>query len=282
MPRALAEAFDDVAADYDRHRPTYPDGLVDRACEVAGIGSGDRVLEVGCGTGQLTRSLLARGLEVTAIEPGRRLLELAERNVRGAGRVEFVNARFEDSEVPSTHYDAVFAAASFHWIDPEISWEKAARLLAPGGTLALIQYCGLRAPDLDDTDALLSVLARIAPDAAANWPAYHDLPAIAAGVRERRANVSEVWAWIGSYDLARADAGRWFCDVEVATTPVVIEHTAEELNGALRTLSFYSVLSADRRRALEREHLAMHERLGRPIRSSTVAVLITARRTPAL
>jgi hypothetical protein len=63
---------------------------------------------------------------------------------------------------------------------------------------------------------------------------------------------------------------------------VVVEHTAEELNGLVRTASFYSALSADRRRALEREHVAMHERLGRPIRSSMVAVLITARRAGAL
>jgi SAM-dependent methyltransferase len=282
MSRALATAFDDVAADYDRHRPTYPDELVDRACQIAGIGSGDRVLELGCGTGQLTRSLVARGLEVSAVEPGRQLVALAERNLQGRGLVEFVNARFEDAQLPRHHFRAAFAAASFHWIDPDVSWEKAARALAPGGTLALIQYCGLHAPGLDDQDALLSALARIAPHAAASWPAYRDRAAIAAGVQERRANVSEAWAWIGSQDVARPDAGRWFCDVEVATVPVAVEHTADELNGIIRTLSFYSALSPDRRRALEREHVAMHERLGRPIRSSTAAVLLTARRNTAL
>ena len=282
VSRDLATAFDDVAADYDRHRPTYPDELVDHACRVAGVGRGDRVLEVGCGTGQLTRSLVARGVEVTAVEPGRRLTSLAERNLQGSGRVEFVNARFEDAQLPRARFRAAFAAASFHWIDPDVSWEKAAGALAPGGTLALIQYCGLRAPGLDDQDALLSALARIVPDVAASWPAYRDLAAIAEGVQQRRANVSEAWAWIGSHDVARPDAGRWFCDVGIATVPVAVEHTAEELTGALRTLSFYSALSPDRRRALEREHVAMHERLGRPIRSSTVAVLLTARRTTAL
>ena len=62
--------FDEVAAEYDKHRPAYPDELVDQACQAAGIGSGDHVLEVGCGSGQLTRSLAARGLHVTALEPG--------------------------------------------------------------------------------------------------------------------------------------------------------------------------------------------------------------------
>jgi SAM-dependent methyltransferase len=282
VPRTLAKAFDEVASEYDRHRPAYPDELVDQACAVAGIGPGDRVLELGCATGQLTRSLATRGLEVTALEPGRQLVSLAECNLRGRGRVEFVNARFEDVQLAPPPFDAVFAAASFHWIDPDVSWEKAARALAPGGTLALIQYCGLHAPGLDDTGALLSALSRIAPDVAASWPAYHDLTAIAAGVQERRANVSDAWAWIGGQDVARPHAGRWFCDVEVATAPVVVEQTADELNGLLRTAAFYSGLSADRRRALEREHVAMHERLGRPIRSSTVAVLLTARRADAL
>jgi SAM-dependent methyltransferase len=282
MPPGLATAFDEVAADYDRYRPTYPDELVDHACRVAGIGPGDRVLELGCGTGQLTRSLAARGLEVTAVERGRQLISLAERNLQGRGLVEFVNAQFEDAQLPRVSFRAAFAAASFHWIDPDVSWEKAARTLAPDGTLALVQYCGLHAPGLDDQDALLSALARIAPDVAANWPAYRDLDAIAAGVQERRANVSEAWAWIGSQDVARPGAGRWFCDVEVATVPVAVEHTAEELNGIVRTASFYSGLAPERRRALEREHVAMHERLGRPIRMSMVAVLLTARRTTAL
>ena len=73
--RSYGRVFDEVAEDYDRHRPTYPDMLVDRACE--GIGPGAAVLEIGCGTGQLTRSLLARGLRVTAVEPGEQLIRIA-------------------------------------------------------------------------------------------------------------------------------------------------------------------------------------------------------------
>ena len=50
-PRQHGKLFDQVAAEYDRRRPSYPDELVDRACRAAGLTDGDRVLEVGCGTG---------------------------------------------------------------------------------------------------------------------------------------------------------------------------------------------------------------------------------------
>ena len=61
LARSYGKVFNEVAVEYDRNRPPYPDALVNQACEVAGIGDGDRVLEIGCGTGQLTRSLLREG-----------------------------------------------------------------------------------------------------------------------------------------------------------------------------------------------------------------------------
>ena len=237
------------------------------------------MLEVGCGSGQLTRSLVARGLHVTALEPGKRLLSLAEERLRGLGEVEFVHARFEDAELPRKHFRALFSASAFQWIDPEVSWEKAARVLLPGGTLALVQYFGLQDErSIGDQEALLSALARVAPEVAAEWPSYRDLAATVAGAEQRRANVSEVWAWLGSHDVARARAGDLFGDVRIAAWPALLEQTADEVNALLRTASFYARLSPDQRQALGRESVAIYERLGRPIRSSTVAVVVTARR----
>src|SRR5262252_8799091 len=174
--RRYGKVFDEIAAEYDRRRPTYPDELIDLACRMAGIGSGDHVLEVGCGSGQLTRALVARGLHVTALEPGPSLLALARRNTEGAGEVEFVNARFEDAMLPRGQFRAVFSASAFHWLDPEVSWQKAADVLVPGGTLALVQYFGLEEPrSKPDQEAAIAVLRKVAPDIAANWPAYRDL-----------------------------------------------------------------------------------------------------------
>jgi SAM-dependent methyltransferase len=278
--RRYGTVFDEVAAEYDRHRPAYPGVLVDQACQAAGIGGGDHVLEVGCGSGQLTRSLAARGLHVTAVEPGENLITLARRNLAGTDGVEFVSARFEDALLPTGQFRAVFSASAFHWIDPKVSWQRAADVLVPGGTLALIQYCGLaeRRSKLDQ-EAALAAIRKVAPDIAASWPVYRDLDATLAGMEQRRGNVSQVWAWFGSYDIAQDYAGRLFGDAQVSLVPGLVEHTRDELSAVLRTMSFYARLSPGQRQALERELEGLYERLGRPIRASTVAALVTARRT---
>jgi SAM-dependent methyltransferase len=278
--RRYGTVFDEVAAEYDRRRPAYPDELVDQACQAAGIGSGDHVLEVGCGSGQLTRSLAVRGLHVTALEPGENLIALARRNLAGAGEVEFVTARFEDALLPREQFQAVFSASAFHWIDPKVSWQKAADVLVPGGTLALIQYCGLEAArSKRDQEAALAAIRKVAPDIAASWPAYRDLDVTLAGMQQRRGNVSQVWAWFGSYDIAQDYAGRLFDDVQVSAMPKLVEHTLGELSALLRTMSFYARLSPGERQALEQELEAMYERLGRPLRASTAVALVTARRS---
>ena len=277
--RRYGKVFDEIAAEYDRHRPAYPDNLIDQACHVAVVGSGDLVLEIGCGSGQLTRALLARGLHVTAVEPGKNLMALARRNLDGAGAVEFVNAPFEDAVLPREQFQAVFSASAFHWVDPEVSWQKAADVLVPGGTLALVQYVGLEEPrSEEDQEAVLAAMRKVAPDIAANWPAYRDLDATLAGVEQRRGNVSQAWAWLGSYDIGQGYAGGLFGDVQIAVMPKLLEHTPDEVNAVIRTMSFYARLSPGQRQALEHEHEAIYKRLGRPIRASVVAALVTARR----
>jgi hypothetical protein len=69
-----------------------------------------------------------------------------------------------------------------------------------------------------------------------------------------------------------------FGDVQVAVMPKLIELTPDELNALVHTMSFYARLSPGQRQALDREYEAIYERLGRPIRASTVAALVTARR----
>jgi SAM-dependent methyltransferase len=279
LERSYGKVFDKVADEYDRHRPTYPDALLDHTCEAATLSVGDRVLEIGCGSGQLTRGLLARGLRVMAIEPGDRLIALARENLGDMGDVELVNVRLEDAPLPREHFRAVFSASAMHWIDPDFSWQQAANALAPGGTLALIQYFGLNDPrSAGDQQELLSAIAKVAPEFAVSRPTYREIEAILTGVRERRGNVSEVWAWLGDYDLARDYAAGLFEDAQIAAVPRLVEHTADELSALLGTMSFWSRLSPHQRTAIEDENWALYKRLGRPIRSSILACAVTARR----
>jgi SAM-dependent methyltransferase len=279
--RSSGRVFDEVAEDYDRHRLTYPDVLVDQACEDAGIGPGTAVLEIGCGTGQLTRSLLARGLRVTAVEPGQQLIARARDRCNGVGDVQFVNARLEDASLPRTQYSAVFSASAIHWIDPDVSWRKAAHALVDGGSLALVSYFGLDDPrSADDQQALRATMTTVAPEYAAAWPTYRNLASTLAGVAARRDNVSEVWAWLGGYEVARRYAAALFDEAHVATVPTLLEHTADQLTALLGTMSFWAELSPRQRDALAAENQTLHQRLGRQIRSSTVACLVMARRQP--
>ena len=277
--RCGGEVFNQIADEYDRHRPAYPDALIDRACALGGLGPGATVLEIGCGTGQLTRSLLARGLRVTAIEPGERLIARARDRLGDAGSVEFVNARLEETLLPDSQYSAVFAGSAIHWVDPDVSWRKTAAALVDGGTVALLSYFGLKAPQsAGDQQALGGAIARVAPRLAADWPTYRELEGTLGGVDERRGNISEVWAWLGAYALARECAAQLFDEAQVATVPTHLEHSADALNALLGTMSFWAQLSPRERDALCAETHALQQRLGRPIRSSTVACLVAARR----
>lgn len=279
LQRSYGKVFNQVATEYDRHRLTYPEHLIDLACQATGLERGDQVLEIGCGTGQLTRSLLARGLRVTAIEPGAQLAGIAQQRLGGTGELELVNVRFEDTPLPHEHFRAVFSASAIHWVDPDVGWQRAADALVPGGTLALVQYFGLHEPrSADDQQALLSAMTAIAPGIAASWPHYRDLETTLAGVRDRHENISEVWAWLGGYEVARKYAAHLFDDAQIAAAPTLMEHAAAELGALLGTMSFWSRLSPEQREAMESANRTLHEQLGRPIRSSIVACLVTARR----
>ena len=138
----LRNTFDTVAELYEQARPTYPDELVDDL--VAAIGGG-RVLEIGCGTGKLTRSLVERGIDVTGIEPGTNLATVARRVVPG---VRIVEARIEDWE-PDATYDAVCCATAWHWLDADVAAPKVHALLPPDGVLAVIGTHHVFPPDED-------------------------------------------------------------------------------------------------------------------------------------
>jgi SAM-dependent methyltransferase len=134
----LRTTFDAVAERYDVVRPRYPPALVAGLVELAGIGPGSRILEIGCGTGQLTVPLATTGADVTAVELGAALAAVAARNLAGFPRARVVQGAFEDVDLPDGAFDLVVAATSFHWIDEAVRLAKPARILRAGGRLAVV------------------------------------------------------------------------------------------------------------------------------------------------
>jgi ubiquinone/menaquinone biosynthesis C-methylase UbiE len=266
--------FDSVAEEYDRGRPGYPASLLDAACSAASLARDSHVVEVGCGTGKLTAALAERGLRVEAVDPGRELVEIARRRIASSS-VHFHVARFEDVDLPAGAFGAVFSATAFHWIDPSIGWSKAARLLRPGGVLALFAHTG--APNLLRLPAGLAAWREVLPEAATWNP--RDADSLFAGIEARRHNVSELWAWVERRDIAREEATELFGDVEVTRLPMERESSSEEVLAFVRTTSAYLSLDAAHRELLERRLVAVLEDAGGTYRWKTSAVLVTARVT---
>jgi len=133
----LRTTFDRVSEQYDAARPTYPAALFDDLVELARIPPGGRILEIGPGTGKATVALAERGFDVLGVELGSRLAGVARRRLAGFPHAEIVVADFEQLEPERAEFDAVVAFTSFHWIAPELRYTKPARLLRPGGALAV-------------------------------------------------------------------------------------------------------------------------------------------------
>jgi SAM-dependent methyltransferase len=144
--RATARLFDEVPELYDRVRPTYPDALFADLAAVTGIHEGSSVLEVGCGTGQATRSLAPLGLSVTAVEPGTGMAAVARLRLAGFDNVVVETSTFEEWDDQGRRFDLLVAASSWHWVDPSIGWPRAHRVLRPGGWMALIGNVVVRWP----------------------------------------------------------------------------------------------------------------------------------------
>ncbi len=138
--------FNEVPELYDRVRPGYPNELFADLVTITGMDERSSVLEVGCGTGQATRSLAALGCSVTAIEPGEEMAALARRRIAAFGNVEVETSMFEEWDDRGRRFDVLVAASSWHWVDPSIGWQRAHDVLRPAGWMALLGNVVVRRP----------------------------------------------------------------------------------------------------------------------------------------
>ncbi len=124
-----------MAAAYERHRPDYPVEALRWAAQLLGLAAGARVVDVGAGTGKLTRGPVALGFEVVAVEPGAPMLDELRNAVPEA---EALEGPAESIPLPDASVDAGFTGQAFHWFDRERAVPELHRIIRPNGGLALL------------------------------------------------------------------------------------------------------------------------------------------------
>lgn len=131
MESPLATSFDRAAERYERGRPGWPD----EAVAALALPDCAEVLDLAAGTGKLTRVLVRRFAHVVAVEPLPGMRGLLERAVPEA---EALAGSAEGIPLPDDSVDAVFCAEAFHWFDGPRALAEIARVLRPGGRLAVL------------------------------------------------------------------------------------------------------------------------------------------------
>ncbi|MEA2372970.1 MAG: hypothetical protein QOH12_3364 [Solirubrobacteraceae bacterium] len=124
---------------------TEPPHYDEAVLAAAGIGPGTRVLDLGCGQGDLTLTLLARGAEVTSLDLSVGMLDVARQRVErfGGGRTaEFVAAPVEKTGLPDGSFDVVVGRWILHHVDLRPAAAELARILAPGGRAVFLENSG--------------------------------------------------------------------------------------------------------------------------------------------
>jgi len=134
MHPVAAAGFARAADVYERARPSYPEEAVAWMAERCALGAGGTVVDVGAGTGKLTRLLTATGARVVAIEP---VAEMRAKLEGPGASVEALDGTAESIPFPDGFADVITVAQAFHWFDHDRALPELHRVLAPRGHLVL-------------------------------------------------------------------------------------------------------------------------------------------------
>ena len=157
------ERFTGRASFYAKHRPSYPAKLLDDLFANGVMHAGDRVADLGSGTGIFTQLLLDRGLRVFAVEPNDDMRLEAEKRLASRKGFTSVKGKAEATSLRSESVDVVTAAQSYHWFDPEPTRSELRRILVPNGWVVLLW--NKRVKDEDDySREYEELVTRYSPD----------------------------------------------------------------------------------------------------------------------
>ena len=158
--RGPTEVFGPLAEDYARFRPAYPAEFFDALAARIG-GANGLALDLATGTGAAVLPQIERGARIVAIEPNRSMLSRARRRLAGRpGWIGAVAARAESLPIAGGVAGCVTVAQAFHWFEPAPALAEIARVLRPGGLLAV--FWNVTVPDAF-TDEVRDLIARHNP-----------------------------------------------------------------------------------------------------------------------
>jgi SAM-dependent methyltransferase len=184
LRREARTIFGSDAQGYDSGRPDYPAEVYDILAARCGLRAGASVVEIGAGTGLVTRRLVAAGVRVVAVEPDQ---SMAAHLAAAAGSgVEIIRGTFEQAALPQDRFDLAVAATSFHWVDQGAGLPKLGRVIRPGGWAA-IWWTIFDDPDRQDAfrDALRARTGEGDPGGQRNAQFELDAPARCRDLAER-------------------------------------------------------------------------------------------------
>ncbi|MEG3844224.1 class I SAM-dependent methyltransferase [Microcoleus sp. herbarium14] len=219
-----------AATAYNRVRPRYPVDLIESAIALAGLEPKAKILEIGCGPGIATVEFARRGFSMVCVEPSLEMCEFARQNCAQYPNVEIQNTSFEEWDLPTDSFDAVLAATSFHWIQPEIGCPKVADALRDNCPFILL-WNVVPSPRYEVFQLLEEVYRDCAPSVA-NY----------ASIEQDRLNLQAI-------DKTVIDSGR-FQKLSSDEFVYNITYNTDDYLMLLSTLSPYIALEAEVRNAL--------------------------------
>ena len=137
-------SFNEAAETYDQVRPSYPRDLFDHLFDLSP--PEPEIVEVGPGTGQATKDLLARGASVHAVEIGPAMAAKLREN-HESERLRGTLGDFEVLGIEPASADAVFSASAYHWVFQRAQVDRPASILRPGGVVAIVDLIQVDSPD---------------------------------------------------------------------------------------------------------------------------------------
>lgn len=230
--QAHRTSFGPAAALYDRIRPRYPaDAISWATARPTGADTPRltprRAVDLGAGTGILSRDLLAAGLAVTAVEPDASMLAQL---VRGSPDVVPVHGAAEDIPLPDGSADVVVAGQAYHWFDPARAHPEIARITRSGGVFALLWNVR------DETEPWVAAMTAVVTS-------------------DNRDDGSGYATW------RAVDLQPWFGPFEVREFRHTVPHTPDSLIDLVRSRSYYLTAGRRRQQAIEqsiRDLIANH------------------------